>query len=167
MSRKEFLPLIPVLVLLLVAANQIWQTNRENLSVWKGGGFGMFASVNSRFSHIHLHDKEETNCAEFPTEHREKLRKVETYPTYNGLGTLLEDYRKGEWIYFSKLVKQKPQVAIRMIEPHEFEGDWNKDSLARFDRMSLEVWNIKFDGKNSLITPFKIREMTLENKAND
>ena len=43
MSR--WLPLLPALLLVMVAAHQIHAARSHGLTPWKGGGFGMFAST--------------------------------------------------------------------------------------------------------------------------
>lgn len=52
---------VPAAVLLLVAAVQMVRANRTNQSPWKGGGFGMFSSIDSpgeRFVRIKLIDSQ-------------------------------------------------------------------------------------------------------------
>ena len=39
---------LPAAVLAIVACTQIWASRTHGLSPWKGGGFGMFASLDSR-----------------------------------------------------------------------------------------------------------------------
>ena len=41
---REFLPLIPPAVLVLVALGQVHLTRSQDLTPWKGGGFGMFST---------------------------------------------------------------------------------------------------------------------------
>ena len=118
----------------------------------------MFASINERFSHIHLHEKGEIKCAEFPKELREDLGRVEIFPSYNALGKLVEEYSRRDWVYYTKTAKGPPQLAARMIE--EGVRVWDKRSRINFDQIGLEVWDIDFDGKSLVVTPQKIREMT-------
>ena len=46
-SARSWLPLLPAVLLLLVAAGQVYLATRGSLTPWKGGGFGMF-STNDR-----------------------------------------------------------------------------------------------------------------------
>jgi len=165
MTRNQLIPLLPVVVLLLVAGNQILLTETEGLSFWKGGGFGMFASINDRFSHIHLHEKGEVKCADFPKELKSDLRRTEIFPSYSALGKLVEEYSRRDWIYYTKTTKGASQLAARMIE--EGERDWDKRSLVNFDQLSLEVWDIQFDAATLQVVPKKIREMGQGKKSNE
>jgi hypothetical protein len=49
---------LPAAVLVIVACTQIWASRAHGLSPWKGGGFGMFASLDSRpfrYARIFVH----------------------------------------------------------------------------------------------------------------
>jgi len=54
-------PVIPALLLLCVGAHQVWLAHTVQISPWKGGGFGMFASTDgglSRHFRIYLRSTE-------------------------------------------------------------------------------------------------------------
>ncbi|MGA1248713.1 MAG: hypothetical protein ACO3XJ_06400 [Candidatus Nanopelagicales bacterium] len=44
-KRQRLLMLVPVIVLIAVALNEPRLYHQENLTSWKGGGFGMFATI--------------------------------------------------------------------------------------------------------------------------
>lgn len=46
-TRSRLLILLPCVILVVVALRQIHLARTEELSPWKGGGFGMFASTDS------------------------------------------------------------------------------------------------------------------------
>ena len=54
LPRRRWLWFLPSALLILVAVNQVWLAYSEDLSPWKGGGFGMFASTDTSGAR-HLH----------------------------------------------------------------------------------------------------------------
>ena len=49
---------LPALLLLGVAANQLWLVHTTDLDPWKGGGFGMFSTTEhtpTRHTHLYVH----------------------------------------------------------------------------------------------------------------
>lgn len=51
-ASSAVIKFIPAIVLTLVAFNQIYWASTKNLSPWKGGGFGMFATIDSAGSRL-------------------------------------------------------------------------------------------------------------------
>ncbi len=49
---QRLAPLIPGLLLIIVASNQIYLAHTRDLDPWKGGGFGMFATGLTRHTHV-------------------------------------------------------------------------------------------------------------------
>ena len=46
---------VPAALLVVVACGQLWLARTARLSPWKGGGFGMFASLDARpFRHVRI-----------------------------------------------------------------------------------------------------------------
>lgn len=76
---------LPACVLILVAANQVRLTARTGLSPWKGGGFGMFSTIDSpgeRFLQAHLLcDSEESIPVEIPAQLSSELRRLTHLPS--------------------------------------------------------------------------------------
>jgi hypothetical protein len=57
-AAERWWPALPAVVLAIVACTQIWASRTHALSPWKGGGFGMFASLDSRpfrYARIFVH----------------------------------------------------------------------------------------------------------------
>lgn len=54
-GRIRWRPLIPAILLCVVALNQIWLVREHDFDPWKGGGFGMFSTTaGGRVRHTHL-----------------------------------------------------------------------------------------------------------------
>ncbi len=44
----QMLAAVPVLILAAVASAHVWRWHHEQVSAWRGGGFGMYATVNDQ-----------------------------------------------------------------------------------------------------------------------
>jgi len=49
---ERLAPLVPGLLLIFVALNQLHLARTQDLDPWKGGGFGMFATSQTRHTHV-------------------------------------------------------------------------------------------------------------------
>lgn len=82
---------LPVVLLIIVAANQLRLVWTESLSPWSGGGFGMFSSTDSP-SNRHLHAFVQNDAIRrevaIPRDLQEAVRRATTLPTRSRLGAL-------------------------------------------------------------------------------
>jgi hypothetical protein len=54
-GRERWLPVLPAVALVVVAVVQIGLTRAAGLSPWKGGGFGMFSTLDARpYRHLRI-----------------------------------------------------------------------------------------------------------------
>ena len=53
---KRLLPLIPCLLLISIALPQKYYSTYSELSAWKGGGFGMFSTIDNRYLIVTVKD---------------------------------------------------------------------------------------------------------------
>jgi hypothetical protein len=54
-SGERWWATVPAALLVAVASGQLWLAHTAGLSPWKGGGFGMFASLDARpFRHVRI-----------------------------------------------------------------------------------------------------------------
>jgi len=70
-KTRALLPLLPALILVLVAGHQLYLFHSAQLSPWKGGGFGMFSSNVAgwtRHSHLFVRGSEAEVELELPEE---------------------------------------------------------------------------------------------------
>lgn len=85
---------LPALLLTVVAANQIRQTFSNNLTPWKGGGFGMFSTLDAstrRAAQIRVSvDGQPTRVIETSAELQAPLLRALTLPTDTHLKALAE-----------------------------------------------------------------------------
>ena len=104
----------PVL-LIFIAGIQIYLAHTQNLTAWKGGGFGMFSTVDSsgaRFFRASLVTSSETFPIEIPQHLRRIARKARAIPTKKHLDHLAKALLEETWIpyeYDQFLASDLPQ----------------------------------------------------------
>ncbi len=103
-SRDTLLLLAVPALLCAVAAVQLYLVEQRSLSRWKGGGFGMFSTVDSpsaRFLRIYLKSDEGEVPVLVPDEVRELSHKVRVMPSQRRLAELADTLRNGTWVHLS------------------------------------------------------------------
>jgi hypothetical protein len=81
----------PVALLLTVASAQMLLARTSDLSPWKGGGFGMFASVDGqpfRWARIYVFAAERSEEIAIPPSLDDQVRRVATWPRQTALEAL-------------------------------------------------------------------------------
>ena len=81
---KRFIILLPPLLLVAVALNQLRLSATESLSPWSGGGFGMFASTDSpgsRHLHVYVHNAGVRKEIAFPASLQTQVLRATTLPS--------------------------------------------------------------------------------------
>jgi hypothetical protein len=130
-------------ILLLVAAAQAYQVRVHDLTPWKGGGFGMFSTVDNprrRIVRCYLvgEDGRDTPLR-IPPKFERETWEVRSIPTSERLSALA----------------------------HALAADFNQ-SMAKAGRavsarqLRVEVWRVAFDSQRHTLTPSKVREAIVE-----
>lgn len=91
-------------VLGIVAATQLVLVDQGALSRWKGGGFGMFSTVDSpsaRFLRVRLFTTQGEIPVLVPADLQTQAQKVRVMPTAGRLAALTEALRHGTWVPLS------------------------------------------------------------------
>jgi hypothetical protein len=81
----------PAALLCLIAAAQMILAHTADLSPWKGGGFGMFASVDGvpfRWVRLHVHSAERSEELVVPASLEDAARRVAAWPHRRALERL-------------------------------------------------------------------------------
>ncbi|MEK9727461.1 MAG: hypothetical protein VW397_05080 [Candidatus Margulisiibacteriota bacterium] len=155
--KDHWLGLIPVILLAFISLRQIYLYNVDNLSRWKGGGFGMFSTIDRRYFHIHLIYKEAIECAEPHIEFDRQFEKIKSYPNYLDLERLTKKLSKKIWIYnFGTKTKQKP-TSVKMIGKNQSLRA--EDRISNFNAIEIQVFTVKFNKANFTMEPKLIRKM--------
>jgi hypothetical protein len=101
-------------LLAAVAVVQSWQSERLDLSPWKGGGFGMFSTVDApkaRFLRLFLETPEGEVPVPPPASLARSLREVQTLPTARRLSRLVTQLAAATWA-----VPDLPRVELERVE---------------------------------------------------
>ena len=101
------------LALIVIACLQIYLTQTEGLSRWKGGGFGMFSTLDSpsaRFLRIYIITENGEFPVEVPGHLAEVESKVRAVPTESNLSMLSVELAQARWIHNDGA----SQVAVNM-----------------------------------------------------
>jgi len=99
--RNGFLIYCAPVLLCIIACLQIYLANTRSLSPWKGGGFGMFSTVDApsaRFLRIYLINKNEEIPVLVPESMNPIALQVQTMPTEARLRKLSNDIAQGIWV---------------------------------------------------------------------
>jgi hypothetical protein len=103
-SRDTLLVLAVPALLCAVAAAQLYLVEHRSLSRWKGGGFGMFSTVDSpsaRFLRVYLMSDSGEVPVLIPSEARELAQKVRVLPSKQRLEELTDTLRNGTWVHLT------------------------------------------------------------------
>ena len=88
---ERLLNLLPALLLVLVALNQVRLATTEALSPWSGGGFGMFASVDSppsRHLQVYVQNEDVRKEIAFPPVMADQALRARALPSEQHLTAL-------------------------------------------------------------------------------
>jgi hypothetical protein len=92
--RRRLAVALPTMLLLAIAATQMVLARRTDLSPWKGGGFGMFASVDGlpfRWVRLYVSAPERSEEIEVPPSLEDAARRVATWPHRRAVQRLARD----------------------------------------------------------------------------
>lgn len=154
--KKYWIGFIPVALLILVSANQINLYQSDYLNRWKGGGFGMFSTINERYYHIHLIYNDTLECAEPHSDYGNELYKITNYPNYLALETLTKKLTSHVWIYTYGMDKKKP-TSVQMIG--KSDSLKANDKIANFDSVEIQVFDMAFNKETFTAEPRLLRKM--------
>ena len=155
--KNNWVAYIPVAILFLVSLRQIYLHNYNFLNRWKGGGFGMFSTIEKRFTHIHLIKKGALECALRPRDFSKKLDQIEHYPSYISLEHLAKKLAKNIWVYSAFDANFNQPTSVEMV-PLNKSIDGNS-KIAQFDTLELQVYKVTFNRKSFTLNPVLIRRM--------
>lgn len=121
----RFIPVLPILIMVVVAGNQHRLAHTRDLSPWSGGGFGMFASVdspNGRHLRAYVQNSGVRKEIVFPSDLDDEVLRAATLPS---------DYRL-----------RRLADSISMLEA---------DSSFTWDEAVIEVFSVRYDTES--LTP--------------
>jgi hypothetical protein len=126
-------------LLLLVATHHVYQVQANGLTPWKGGGFGMFATLDVRFIRCRLVGEAGERPTRIPPEAKELAAAVREVPTRDRLRDLAQAVARRLERSAARRPVQSPPRDLR-----------------------VEVWRAAFDSDRSELRAVKIAEETLD-----
>ena len=166
LSRRFHLVLAPCL-LCAVAMFQIAHVRFSRLTPWKGGGFGMFSTVDSagaRFVKIYLETATGQIATSLDAPEPELLRKIEAVPASADVQRLAAGLSAATWVDVDQ-VSGQPQRR-RATNPRRLRpvsrGEPEPDSSVRVNcrTVRVEVWKYRFVPADDQLQAEKIIETT-------
>lgn len=100
-TRQKWLPALAPAVLTAVALAQITLTQVEELTPWKGGGFGMFSTIDSpsaRVLRLELHTESGVVPVEIPPSAKRAAEEARAMPTQARLEALALELSRLRWM---------------------------------------------------------------------
>jgi len=93
---------LPAIILLIVASYQIYLVKTSRLSPWKGGGFGMFSTINSpgmRSVSVDVHFRDGTKMTAYPLSYKklQSYDRLRSGLTQRGLEDFYQDLFEFKW----------------------------------------------------------------------
>lgn len=164
---KYFTPIL----LIIVAFTHIYYSKSAELTPWKGGGFGMFCTVDSkqaRFFRLYLIDENGDKIpASMPTPLKNDVSKLKAIPTPSGLEKLVDDISEFTWIDTSLKKRRVREMAgiqteildsqndasdiIRVKSINKFDEAPSQDEIIDVRAILLEYWRYTFDKDGNVV----------------
>ena len=141
-THSRRLAIIPVVILLIVAAVQIYLARTADLTPWKGGGFGMFSttdSVANRFLRVYGSGPDHSEELLLEGKLVDLAAKVQAFPNR----VLLE--KLGKAIFRDRRFMEMGMDAVRI---EVWKAEYNKEDLRPTVRM-LQRFEYKTNGNRS------------------
>lgn len=117
--RDALLITLPLAVLVLVAAFQFYQAFFHQLTPWKGGGFGMFSTIDSpgaRFLRVRISDGTRWFSVRVPRDLRRLAKQVRSRPSDSQFAELCGRLAAGHWIYDPRMSDAAEYETLRRSE---------------------------------------------------
>lgn len=174
--RRRLFAAIPVAVVVAVFAVQYVTAHTTVLTPWKGGGFGMFSTVDqsvSRLAMPYLTIDGREVPVEMPEKYDDELRILLPFPTPERSEAFAEKMLEADWVE-----REGAAVAVRRlegVEPAVVQRHWTvaEDGEVTGDPVQpeairLEVWRLEFradDTGGGWLTRRKLAEGYAERPA--
>ena len=171
-------------LLILVACFQMFSAYANDQSPWKGGGFGMFSTVDSpraRFLKIYLVSENGEVAVRPPPRLSRLQRKVRTKPTQDNLDLLARTLGKETWVrapfpnlFYSAQTnggQQQTDIPGASLEiDTEFltrsklprEPEFPAEFLVAYESIRVELWKYHYETENSTVRAIKQFEISAE-----
>lgn len=179
MKRDKLLRTFTPFLLIAVAVLQLYLVYTKNLTPWKGGGFGMFASIDRmerRPVHLTVHylnKRYVANPVQLLSSNR-KYERIQSMPHYSILKEFATSAYKTLWIVDSL---NKPvsisgdfqnnsldDKRLFKIKPVSSPGKELKNNLIRPDSVTVEVFRMIYSTNTNQLAIKRLNKITVSEK---
>jgi hypothetical protein len=151
------LPFITPIIAVSIFFLQFNKVAQNDLSPWKGGGFGMFSTIdapNARYLKIYLRVKGKYLPVNLGRKFAKHSRALRTEPTPQTMKKLIHQVAESSWILTNRYRRIDPNGELapsnlRPIIQAKKKDAWNEDTqkIIDFDRLLIEVWKYQYSKK--------------------
>jgi hypothetical protein len=147
MPRRVLVACIPSALLCVVALHHAYRVSQEGLTPWKGGGFGMFSTVDSqaeRFVRLSVTTEAgETLAVPIPDEYRRQVDRARLLPWAPATAALAADLLGQAWVRSERPLPGGPLSSTRV---RLATGDALADGQpVRVAAMRIEIYTVSYD----------------------
>jgi len=160
--ERKIVLIIP-LVATLVFINQIYRQHAHDLSVWKGGGMGMFGALDrprvTRFVKIYITDNDNNRMP--VTAFDELTYRIQVEPSERNLDRLLDKVVSTQWRYSHQqtpILSREQDGSHTLLKYMPKPTPWGRNELIDVQSIDIEYGQIYFDVDNKIMNAKTVKE---------
>ncbi len=164
--ERHIVLIIPI-VATLIFLNQIYRQHVYGLSVWKGGGMGMFAALDrprgSRFVKIYITDNDDVRMP--VTAFDELTYRIQVEPSKKNLDSLLNKMVNTQWRYSHQrtpMLERQLDGSHILLHYYPKPTPWGRNELINVQSIDIEYGQIYFDVETKVLESKVIKERRYE-----
>ena len=153
---------IPVVLLCAVAINQLYLVRAHGLPPWKGGGFGMFATIDrssDRFLRVYLLDESDNKLpVNIPAGYERECFRLETLPNQARLNAFAATLAQRPWktdaperVSEGDDDEAAPHAAVARVDEADVPAHIEESSP--WNRLHIELWTWEMSGEPLRMQP--------------
>ena len=147
LPRRVLVACIPSALLCVVALHHAYRVSREGLTPWKGGGFGMFSTIDSgaeRFARLSVTTEGgETLAVQIPVEYRRQLGRARLLPWAPETAALAADLLRQGWVRPRSRAPGGPSASPRL--QLATRGAPADGQPVRVAAMRIDIYTVSYD----------------------
>jgi len=161
MLGDKLLQIIVPAVLIIVCFNQLYLAFTKDLTPWKGGGFGMFATIDRmEYRPIHINvNTNEGSCIVNPQDvigNQMEFRGVQALPTPHKLERIAKSIFEREWV----IDTGNSSELHCLLKQNEGDLEASAQSFKEIDEVEITVYRFNFDTRSDSLSLRILREHT-------
>lgn len=148
---KKSLFLAPILLLSSVACWQIVRAHTSELTPWKGGGFGMFSTVDqpaTRYVKCFIVQDGHSHALRIPDSFGNKIKRIKADPSQERLEKMTDE-----------LLQLRPDqllANINLISQQDLQLESSSGNEIGKRELQVEIWKYGFDAEKNQISARKL-----------